>query len=45
MYIYIYIYIYQPGVPKVTPVTDFTDEPVIQSDVPVVKNTFVDDCK
>ena len=39
------IYIYIPGVPKVTPVIDFTDEPVIQSDVPVVENTFVDDCK
>ena len=29
---------------KVTSVIDFTDEPVIQCDVPVVENTFVDDC-
>ena len=26
---------------KVTPVIDFTDEPVIQCDVPIVENTFV----
>ena len=30
---------------KVTPVIDLTDEPVIQCDVPVIKNNFVDDCK
>ena len=31
---------------KVTPDTDgFTDEPVVQCDVRVVKNTFVDDSK
>ena len=28
---------------KFTPVIDFTNEPVIQFDVPVVENTFVDD--
>ena len=27
------------------PVIDLKDEPVIQCDVPVVENTFVDDCK
>lgn len=30
---------------KVTPLIDFTDEPVIRCDVPVVESTFVDDCK
>ena len=30
---------------KVTPVIYFTHEPVIQWDVPVAENTFVDDCK
>ena len=30
---------------KVTPDTDFTDEPVVQYDIPVVGNTFVGDCK
>ena len=31
---------------EVTPETDgFTDEPVVQCDVRVVKNTFVDDSK
>ena len=30
---------------KVTPVIDLTDEPVIQCDVPVIENNFVDDCK
>ena len=40
------IYINQGHLPtKVTSVNDFTDEPVIQCDVPVVKNYFVDDCK
>ena len=29
---------------KVTPVIDLTDEPVIQCDVPVIENNFVD-CK
>ena len=29
---------------KVTPVIDFTDKPDIKYDVPVVENTFVDDC-
>ena len=35
----------QPGTlsDKVTHVIDFTAEPVVQFDVPVVKNTFVDD--
>ena len=30
---------------KVTPDIDFTDKPVIRCDVPVVENTFVNDCK
>ena len=30
---------------KLTPVIDFTDEPIIQFDVPIVKHNFVDDCK
>ena len=30
---------------KVAPDIGFRDEPVIQCDVPVVKNTFVDDRK
>ena len=30
---------------KVTLLIDFTDEPVIRCDVPVVESTFVDDCK
>ena len=30
---------------KVTPAYDFQDEPVTQYDIPVVKNTFVVDCK
>ena len=30
---------------NVTPVIDLTDEPVIQYDVPVIENSFVDDCK
>ena len=30
---------------KVTPAADFTDEPVIRCDVPVVENNFVDDRK
>ena len=30
---------------KVTPVIGLTDEPVIQCDVPVIENNFVDDCK
>ena len=37
-------HIYQPGAStKVTLDIDFTDEPVVQYDVPVVENTFVDD--
>ena len=27
------------------PIINFKDEPVIRCDVPVVENTFVDDCK
>ena len=30
---------------KVTPVNGFTNEPVIQCNVPVVENNFVDDSK
>lgn len=30
---------------KVTPDINFTDEPVQQYGVPVVENTFVDDCE
>ena len=30
---------------KVTPDIDFTDKSLVQFDVPVMKNTFVDDCK
>lgn len=30
---------------KVTPDIDFKDKPVVQYDVPVVNNTFVDVCK
>ena len=30
---------------KVTPFIDFTDEPVIQCDIPIGQNTFVGDCK
>ena len=30
---------------KVTPFIDFTDEPVIQYDIPVGQNTSVGDCK
>ena len=30
---------------KVTPFIDFTDEPVIQCDIPVGQNTFAGDCK
>ena len=38
------IYINQVHVPtKVTPAIDFTDEPVIQYNVPVVENIFEDD--
>ena len=29
---------------KFTPDIDFTNEQVVQCDVPVVKNTFADDC-
>ena len=40
------IYTNQGHLPtKVTPDIDFTDEPVIGCDIPVVENTFVDDCK
>ena len=40
------IYINQGHLPaKVTNDTDFTDGTVVQYDVLVVKNTFVDDCK
>ena len=35
---YIYIYIYMPGA-LWDKVTDFTGEPVVQCDVPPVKNT------
>ena len=36
------MYINQGHLPqKVTPVIDFTDEPVIHCGVPVVENTFV----
>ena len=36
------IYINQGHLPaKVTPAIDFTDEPIIQYEVPVVENTFV----
>ena len=39
-------HVYQPGLlsTKFTPDIDFTDEPVVQCDVPIIKNTFVDDC-
>lgn len=30
---------------KVNPVIDYTDEPVIWCDIPVVDNTFPDGCK
>ena len=30
---------------KVSPDIDFTDEPVVECDVAIVKNTFVDDSK
>ena len=30
---------------SVTPDIGFTNKPVVQCDVPVVKNSFVDDCK
>ena len=30
---------------KVTPFIDFTDEPVIQYDIPIGQNTSVGDCK
>ena len=37
-------HVYQPGLlsTKFTPDIDFTDEPIVQCDVPIVKNTFVD---
>ena len=30
---------------KVTPDLDFSDEPIVQYDVPVIENTFADDWK
>ena len=40
------IYSNQENFPaKVTPYTDFTDEPVIQYGIPVEEDAFVDDCK
>ena len=30
---------------KVTPFIDFTDEPIIQCDIPIAQNTFVGDWK
>ena len=30
---------------KVIPVIGYTDEPTIQWEVPVIENTFADDCK
>ena len=38
-------YIQTKGIYQVSPVIDFTDELVIQSDVAVAENTFIDDCK
>ena len=39
-------HMYQAGafMLKFTPDIDFTNERVVQCDVPVVKNTFADDC-
>ena len=34
-------HIHQPGVFTYKSLQDFTDEPVIQCDVPVIENTFV----
>ena len=40
------IYTNQGHLPtKVTPDINFADKPVVQYDVPVVENIFVDDCK